>query len=1077
MTLTDIRPSDDGKSSLDSEAKLRLELQHSAEWRHTLRDGRKIDVEIISHTLAYQGRKAAFVIVQEITERKEKQKLILDSEIRHRSLFENMQEGFAYCRMIFENDQPVDFEYLEVNQAFENITGLKNAVGKRVTEAIPGIRESNPELFEAYGRIARTGKPEKYEVYIKSLNTWFSASLYSIQQGYFASVFSDITKQKEGEEQLSKSERRFHQLFDDAPVGYHEIDRQGRIVEVNRTELEMLGFSANDMLGRPPWEFIVEREISRKAIDAKLVGAILSEHTYERTFRRKNGTTVNALISDRALRNEAGEIVGIRSTVQDISGRKQSEEALRSSEERLKLALAATLTGVWEWDVRTNDVFWSQECYRIVGMDSSTEKTLQGFQKLVHPDDLDLFNGAVQRSLSHKTPFAIEFRTITPRGEVLWLSNMGSTEYDAGGNPIRIIGTINDITQRKKAEQELRLLAQTLASAQDCISITDLENRFLFVNDAFRDTYGYTTGDLLGKDVSVLRTVNTPAATTDQILHGTQGGGWHGEILNRRKDGSEFPVELWTSVVKDEAGNPVAMVGVARNITTRKAAEEDIRQSGEQFRLIAENVEDMIAVLDLDGRRIYNSPSYKGILGDPESLRGTDGFQEVHPEDLERVKRVFRDTVRTGFGQRIEYRLMRPDGTERTIDSKGSVMRDGDGKVSRVVVVSRDVTEEKRLAAQSLRSQRMESIGTLAGGLAHDLNNVLAPIMMAIEVLRRKIPEKDGQSILNTLETSAKRGADIVRQVLAFGRGVKGERILVQLRHVAIELAKIAGETFPKSIDIRTNMPRNLWTVLADPTQMHQVLLNMLVNARDAMPRGGTLTLSAENIVLDEQYSRTHLDAKPGAHVCVVITDTGTGIPAAIREKIFEPFFTTKEIGMGTGLGLSTTSAIVRSHGGFITLESEVGKGTAFRIYIPATGAISGVEAGSEEAELPAGNGELVLVIDDEAAIREITKETLQAYGYTVMTAGDGAEGVALFANNQENIKVVITDIMMPVMDGTAAILALKKIKPDVKIIAASGLGSKGHFTPPPKSSIQGFLSKPYTAEKVLNVLAAALKS
>jgi PAS domain S-box-containing protein len=949
MTLTDIRPSDDQPRSLDSEARWRLELQHAAEWRHTLRNGRTIDVEISSHTLPYQGRKAAFVIVQEITERKDKQKVVLDSEIRHRSLFENMQEGFAYCRMIFENDTPVDFEYLEVNKAFETITGLKNIVGKRVTEAIPGIQESNPELFETYGRVAQTGKPEKFEAHIPTLNIWFAISTYSMQQGYFAAVFHDISIQKQAQEKLSTSERRFHQLFDDAPVGYHELDSQGRIVEVNQTELEMLGFSAKDMLGHPPWEFIVDSESSRKATEAKLAGSIPSDRTYERTFRRRNGTTMNALIKDRALRDEAGAIVGIRSVVQDL-------------------------------------------------------------------------------------------------------------------------------TERKKAEQEIRLLAQTLASTRDCISITDLQNKFLFVNDAFRTTYGYTTEDLLGKDVSILRSVNTPSATPDHILQGTQAGGWHGEILNRRKDGSDLPVELWTSVVRDEAGNPVAMVGVARNMTERKVAEENIRQSGEQFRLIAENVADMIAVLDLEGRRIYNSPSYKGILGDPESLRGTDGFQEVHPKDIERVKQVFRDTVRTGVGQRIEYRFLRPDGTERIIDSKGSVMRDGDGKVFRVVVVSRDVTEEKMLAAQFLRSQRMESIGTLAGGIAHDLNNVLAPIMMAIEVLRRKVPDKDAQKILNTIETSAKRGADIVRQVLAFGRGVKGDRILVQLKHVAVEVAKIAGETLPKSIDIITSMPRDLWTVMADPTQMHQVLLNMLVNARDAMPGGGTLTISAENVTLDQQYSRMHLDAKPGAYVCMVITDTGSGIPADIREKIFEPFFTTKEIGMGTGLGLSTTLAIVKSHRGFITLESEVGKGTTFRIYIPATGTTTGAARASGGPDLPTGNGELILVIDDEAAIREITKETLLAYGYTVVTAGDGAEGVALFADNKKNIKVVITDIMMPVMDGTAAILALKRITPDVKIIAASGLTAREQITAPTESNIQAFLTKPYTAEKLLKALAAALK-
>ena len=493
-------------------------------------------------------------------------------------------------------------------------------------------------------------------------------------------------------------------------------------------------------------------------------------------------------------------------------------------------------------------------------------------------------------------------------------------------------------------------------------------------------------------------------------------------------------------------------------------AEDHIKQSEEQFRLIAENVADMIAVLDLEGRRIYNSPSYKSILGDPESLKETDGFQEIHPEDRDKVKQVFQETVRTGIGQRLEYRFLLKDGSIRNIDSKGSVIRDSEGKISRIVVVSRDVTDEKRLDAQFLRSQRMESIGTLAGGIAHDLNNVLAPIMMAIEVLRGKISDPGGQKILNTIDTSARRGADIVRQVLAFGRGVEGDRILVQLKHVVIEVVKIAGGTFPKSIDIRSDIPRDLWTVSADPTQMHQVLLNMLVNARDAMPKGGTLTISAENVTLDENYSRKHLESKPGSYAALSISDTGTGIPPDIREKIFEPFFTTKEIGMGTGLGLSTTLAIIRSHGGFINLYSELGRGTTFRIYIPATRTTSSAAAAGEEADLPTVNGELILIIDDEAAIREITKETLQAYGYTAMTASDGAEGVALFAENKEEIKVVITDIMMPIMDGTAAIRALRKINPGVKIIAASGLTSRGSVKSQPGSSVQGFLTKPYTA-------------
>jgi PAS domain S-box-containing protein len=647
-----------------------------------------------------------------------------------------------------------------------------------------------------------------------------------------------------------------------------------------------------------------------------------------------------------------------------------------------------------------------------------------------------------------------------------------------GTNGVQVIA--RDITDRKKAEETLSAsearYRRLFEAARDGILILDADTGMVVdVNPFLAEMLGYSREQFLGKRIWELGFFKDVAASKSNFAELQRKGFIQFENLPLKTARGQLINVEFVSHVYQVDHNKVIQCNI-RDITERKKAGEHLRQSEEQFRLIAENVADMIAVLDLNGRRIYNSPAYKSILGDPESLKGTDSFREIHSEDRDRVKQVFQETIRTGVGQRIEYQLMRKDGSIRNVDSKGSVIRDSDGKLSQVIVVSRDVTEEKMLAAQFLRAQRMESIGTLAGGIAHDLNNVLAPIMMAIEVLRSKMADQGGQRILNTIEISAKRGADIVRQVLAFGRGVQGDRILVQLKHVAIEVAKIAGETFPKSIEITTDFPRDLWTVSADPTQMHQVLLNVLVNARDAMPKGGTLTISAENVKLDENYARMHADAKPGEYVSIAVSDTGTGIPEDIREKIFEPFFTTKEIGTGTGLGLSTTLAIVKSHDGFINLYSEVGKGSTFRIYIPATGTASHVPVPGGEPDLPTGNGELILVIDDEAAIREITRETLEAYGYKAVTASDGAEGVAAFAAGKKDIKVVITDIMMPVMDGTAAILALMKINPDVKIIAASGLTARVQVEAPPDPHVQAFLTKPYTAEKLLKALAAVLR-
>jgi two-component system, cell cycle sensor histidine kinase and response regulator CckA len=511
-----------------------------------------------------------------------------------------------------------------------------------------------------------------------------------------------------------------------------------------------------------------------------------------------------------------------------------------------------------------------------------------------------------------------------------------------------------------------------------------------------------------------------------------------------------------------------------RQIADREKAEEKLRQSEEQFRLISENVADMIALLDTEGRRVYSSPSYRAVLGDSRDLKGTDSFNEIHPDDREKIREIFAKTVRTGNGMRAEYRFLLRDGSVRHIESQGSVVRDVRGKVSHVIVVSRDMTEKKILERQFLRAQRMESLGTLASGIAHDLNNVLSPILMSIDILRSRFPGETNRRVLDALEASAKRGSNIVKQVLAFGRGLAGERIILQPKHIIREVAKIVEETFPKSIIFGTDIPRNLWTLSADPTQMHQVILNVCVNARDAMPKGGHLRISAANVMLDEASVRMETQSKPGPFVAISIADTGTGIPAEIIEKIFEPFFTTKELGQGTGLGLSTTLGIVKSHQGFIDVRSDVGGGTTFTVFLPAqtNGRPEDIQ---EEDVLPEGHGELILAVDDEAPIREIMQETLGECGFRVVTARNGNEALRIYAEQRGEIRLVITDMMMPDMDGTATIQALRAHDPGLKIIAVSGLMGVGDGPARVDSGATRFLPKPHTTRELLLLVSEVL--
>ena len=370
----------------------------------------------------------------------------------------------------------------------------------------------------------------------------------------------------------------------------------------------------------------------------------------------------------------------------------------------------------------------------------------------------------------------------------------------------------------------------------------------------------------------------------------------------------------------------------------------------------------------------------------------------------------------------------------------------------------------------------MESIGTLAGGIAHDLNNVLSPILTAVELLQMRLNDESSHRLLSILHTNAVRGSEMIKQVLSFARGVEGEHIPLQPTHLIKEIVKILADTMPKSIEITFSIEPELWGVSGDATQLHQVLMNLCVNARDAMPQGGKLRIEAENVEIDEHYARMYVDAKPGRYVSIAVVDTGHGISEQNLTKIFDPFFTTKEHGRGTGLGLSTVSGIVRSHGGFVNVYSEIGRGARFRVYLPAIESAYAAPASPPRRDLPVGADELVLVIDDENSIREVAKETLSAFGYRVIVASDGAEGMAVFAAHKNEVKVVITDMMMPYMDGPATIRALRRLDPRVKIIATSGLKAEDKLADAAQLGVKTFLPKPYTAEKLLKTVAEVLK-
>ena len=384
-------------------------------------------------------------------------------------------------------------------------------------------------------------------------------------------------------------------------------------------------------------------------------------------------------------------------------------------------------------------------------------------------------------------------------------------------------------------------------------------------------------------------------------------------------------------------------------------------------------------------------------------------------------------------------------------------------------------TERKQLEEQFLRAQRMEGIGTLAGGIAHDLNNILTPIVIGTELLKEAGLNSENQRMLNNIELSARRGANLVKQVLTFARGEKGMREALNIGAIVHGMGTIATNTFPKNIIVRHDVANDLPTVNGDRTQLEQVLLNLCVNARDAMPQGGGLSITGRATNVDKKQASRYPGVMPGKFVEIGVADSGTGIAPEIIHRIFEPFYTTKSVGQGTGLGLSTVLGIVRGHGGFVEVTSELNRGSAFRVYLPAaqTSDASAAVNDGKAAAVPRGKGELILVVDDEAPVLETTKKALITFGYRVVTASNGAEALDVVALHGSTITAVVTDMMMPVMDGRQLISALRYTRPTLPIVTVSGLDSAADLLP---SEVRYHLAKPYTAERLASILAQVLQ-
>jgi PAS domain S-box-containing protein len=652
----------------------------------------------------------------------------------------------------------------------------------------------------------------------------------------------------------------------------------------------------------------------------------------------------------------------------------------------------------------------------------------------------------------------------------------GADDYILKSSLRRLPGAIQNALEKQRAETENERLEEELRRSQKQMftifeSITDA---FFSVNkswdvmylnprsDAFLVKMNKRREDLWGKNWW-----NEFPAPSDSVAY---------KALHHAMEAHEFAefeeynaaLDSWLQVRAYPAEEGLAIY--MQDISERKRAEEKIR---EQANLL-DIAQDAIIVRDLNDNIIYWNNSAERIYGWKQEEAIAKNASQLLSTELDSIKRALQIVEKKGswFGELHQVTKMQKSVI---VESKWSIVRDEQGKPKSILTINTDITDKKNIEQQFLRAQRLESVGTLASGLLHDLNNVLTPIILAVPFMRDKLTDEASQDILRTLESSAKRGEGVVRQLMSFVRGVKGDHVILQLKLLVWELLHFIAETFPPNIKVMKHCPKGVWYVLGDSTQLYQVLMNLSINARDAMPNGGTLTIDLQNSILSEQEARLHLGATPGMYVILSVKDTGTGISQEIINRIFDPFFTTKEPGKGTGLGLSSSLSIVKSHGGFIDVLSEIGKGTEFKVFLPAKEEKVKSEV-SQDSNVPMGHGETILVVDDEKTLQDLLRPTLEKQNFNVLSAFDGIEAIAVYEENQNKIDIVLLDMLMPKLSGLSTIPKLRQINPQIKIICMTGsmldnLGSEMNAA----IRKMPFLQKPFNYEDVASMVNEVL--
>ena len=893
-------------------------------------------------------------------------------------------------------------------------------------------------------------------------------------------LVADITKRKHAEEALLAAEGRYRRLFESARDGILIVDFDtGKILDVNQFLLDLLDYSHEEFLDKYLWEVSPFKDTALN----KNAFAELQQKGYIRhedlPVETNDGRSIDVEVISTS--NLIGGVTFIQCNLRDITDRKRAAETIRGNLEFLT-AVTESLSHPF-YVINAND-------YTIVMANSASNLALSSGESTCYA----LTHHRSESCDGSEHPCPLEEVKKTRRSVVrehMHYDTDGNVRYvevhahpilDAQGNVAQVIEYCFDITERKQGEEALKeseqRYRQLAENTLDVIWQTDLDLRFTYVNPAIAQVTGYTPDGFIGTRLTEHcdeeNFMKMAQKVSKEISKGADSSGTIFEVVMLKKNKEPFSVEIHGKVIWGENGLPIALQGVTRDITERKQAAEALKESDKQYRtLFEESIDGVYSVLR-DGEITDANQSFLELFGyTREEMIGKD-ICELYVDPADR-RRFQEEIEKKGFVKEYEVKWRKKDGTELDCLLTSSVHFGKDGSIAGYRGILRDLTAHNALQKQLLQAQKMEAVGTLAGGIAHDFNNLLQVVLgySELALAEEDMPDQFRGDLERVL-LAGRSGADLVQRLLTFSRKTEPKPVDLDLNQRIHQTQKFLQRTIPKMIDIEMILADDLAYIHADPTQVDQVLMNLAVNAREAMPEGGKLVIETANVIIDEDYARSHLEAKPGRYVLLRVSDTGSGMGKETREHIFEPFYTTKGPGEGTGLGLAMVFGIVKQHQGIINCYSEVGHGTTFNIYLPAVIA----ETQSDQpvvTAMPQGGTETILLVDDEEFVRDVGKRILERSGYTVLTAANGKEALELYEREREKISLVILDLIMPGLGGKQCLDELLKIDPQVKTLIASGFAANGQTTEALERGARGFVGKPYDVRKMLEAVRDVL--